>query len=162
MLTRAERARLRALAEQARDAEAAARDIAEANGWNFADPAYHEAESAANDANMRLRDALTHPVVLSLLAALDEGERDTARIEWIRENATSVSDGYGPDGELMDLTRSTHGRVRLLDVLPTVPRETEDWTRAALDRAIDSAPSLADEWATYQEQNRPQSGRGMT
>lgn len=73
----------------------------------------------------------------SLRERVEAAERDTARIEWIRENATSVSDGYGPDGEMMPLHTSTHGRVRLLDVtLPTVPRETQDWTRAALDRAI--------------------------
>ncbi len=91
------------------------------------------------DAHHRDEDSKRYlaEVRAELEARIAEAERDTARIEWIRAHATSVSDGYGPDGETMDLLYSTHGRVLLLEMrLPTVPRETADWTRAAIDRAI--------------------------
>jgi hypothetical protein len=78
----------------------------------------------------------------ALLHSLREMAADTARIEWIRENATTVSDGYGPNGELAPpFHLSTHGRVMLLETtLPTVPRESKDWTRAAIDAARTPQP----------------------
>lgn len=73
----------------------------------------------------------------AFLLSLIEAAEDTKRLEWLAESATSISDGYGPDGISMDPAKATHGRVLILQThLPTVPRETEDWFRAAIDAAI--------------------------
>lgn len=79
--------------------------------------------------------------MLAELRSSREKERDaradSERLDWLADNCTSVSDGYGPNGELAQpFTASTHGRVLITPLrLPTVPREVSDWFRAAIDAA---------------------------
>jgi hypothetical protein len=96
--------------------------------------------SAFNNAERALANAAaSHPSVL--LALLDDADA----IDWIREHATSVSDGYGPNGTMMHPAHSTHGRVLLTETtLPTVPRDEPDWTRAALRAARLPRPETPD------------------
>lgn len=77
----------------------------------------------------------------TLKSQLSTALADTRRVDWIADAACTVSDGYDATGDAASPFDSTHGRVKLLEyALPTVPRETPDWLRAAIDAAMAATP----------------------
>jgi hypothetical protein len=71
-------------------------------------------------------------------------QKDAERLDWIKDAATSVSDGWTADGR-PEFIGGTHALVSLCEISPIafVPRESPDWFRAAIDAARNATPETA-------------------